>query len=510
MIILAGGAGSRVPIRSLPPTIGAGAAVEPRVLEELAASGDGRALVAVVLRSDDLPPGRDRAARNQAIRTRQERVLARLPAADFSIAYRYANVAGFTGRASAAAIAQLAGDIEVTSIGADEMGAGSFLNVSVPFIHATDVHTAGFTGEGITIAVLDSGIDTDHPDLADNVASGAFTFLGGGAIQVPGAEDDHGHGTNVSGIIASAGIIAPAGVAPDAHILPIKVLNQNNNGTLTDWIAGVDYVVSHHGDYDRLAAINMSLQTSPLTACPCDASSAVQQLLGAAILAARSAGIMVIACSGNHGSCTGLASPACLAGSIAVAAVYDQDLGVEPNFGTYFFNFGGSFANCADASSLPDTIACFSNRGACSSVAAPGRLITSTGEGGDTSTFTGTSQAAPHVTGVAALMAQKDVCGLLTPGLIEQIMIDTGRPTVDNCIGSNPAPPRVDALAAVEAVPMVESDLNADCGVNGADLGILLLAFGPCPKAPPCPADFNADGVVDGFDLGQLLLNWTS
>ena len=164
-------------------------------------------------------------ARQQAqVAAIQNAVLNRIaPPAQFRVVYQYKNFAAVTGWANAAALAQLAADADVVGIGVDAQGKGS-LAESVPFINADDVHDLGVTGEGITVAVLDSGIDTDHPDLSDDIAAGAWHFLDGGRNTGPGAEDDHGHGTHVSGIITSTGTISNLGVAPDANIFSYKVL----------------------------------------------------------------------------------------------------------------------------------------------------------------------------------------------------------------------------------------------------------------------------------------------
>ncbi|MHC4153801.1 MAG: S8 family peptidase [Planctomycetota bacterium] len=425
---------------------------EPAVYDELAASADGTAYVIVMLRKPVVAADPTRQKQREAVQGVQDRVLANLAPGEFKIAYKYKTFAAMTGRVNADGLAKLTADPEVAGLGPDGAGHGH-LDVSVPFINADDVHNLGYTGEGITVAVLDSGIDSDHADLSDNIASGWYHFLDQGADTGPGAEDDNGHGTNVSGIITSRGVVASVGVAPDADILAIKVLKANGSGWISDWAAAVDYVVANKDDYDNLCIINMSLGSNTLySQCPCDNVDTWTQLLGTSLNAAWNAGIVTFASSGNDGSCVSMSSPACLASSVAVAAVYDSSRGREPDSGTYS-------CGCYDDPTYPDLITCFSNRNACNSLAAPGRLITSSGMGGGTSTYTGTSQAAPHCSGVAALMYEK-VAGFgisMPPGQVENILKNTGVATTDLCYTS-PNPKRVDALAAVSAVPP-ESDL---------------------------------------------------
>jgi hypothetical protein len=201
----------------------------------------------------------------------------------------------------------------------------------------------------------------------------------------------------------------------------------------------------------------MSLGSFALyAACPCDNSDAFTMALGAAIQAARNAGIVTFASSGNSGSTTQMSSPACLNRCVAVAAVYDQDLGREPDSGTYRTNFGSSFGNCFDATTAGDKITCFTNRSACNELAAPGRLITSAWPGGGLSTFTGTSQASPHCAGLAALLCQRarDLNLILTPDQIVLLMKTTGVATSDPAV-TNPNPRRIDALAAINSLEPV-------------------------------------------------------
>jgi subtilisin family serine protease len=367
-----------------------------------------------------------------------------------------------TGYVNRAGLAKLEADPDVRSVGPD-VGGQAFLDHSVPFINADDVHNLGYTGKGITVAVLDSGIDSDHRDLSDNIAPGWYHFLEKWqnnqwvADYGPGAEDECGHGTNVSGIITSKGMIAPVGVAPDADILAIKVLDVNCEFRDTsDVVAGVDYVIDHQSDYENLCIINMSLGTNAsFTECPCDSNGLTWvQNFKQALDTAKDSGFVIFAASGNSGYTTKMPVPACLSAATAVAAVYDQNSNREPADHNYFYYYGDSFPTRYDAPAYGDLITCFSNRNGCNELAAPGRSIWSTGMGGFTSTYTGTSQASPHCAGVAALMYEKAASlGIsISPDQIVQIMKDTGVATTDPC-GTSPNPKRVDALAAVNAVP---------------------------------------------------------
>ncbi len=439
---------------------------DPAVYTELQGSADGTAYVIVMLKP--VAVNAVRKERQDAVKNVQNRILEKLAPGEFNVVYKYKNFAAITGRVNAAGLAKLVAGPDVVAVGPDARVHGH-LDDSVPFINADDVHALGYTGDGITVAVLDTGIDSDHPDLSDDIAPGWYHFLDQGMTTGPGAEDDHGHGTNVSGIITSKGVVASVGVAPDANILAIKVLKSDGTGWVSDWAAGVDYVVDHNDDYANLRVINMSLGTNTLySSCPCDSADTYTQLMQASVQAAKDIGIVTFASSGNDGSCSSMSSPACLSSATAVAAVYDQDLGREPDSGTYS-------CGCFDSSTYGDLITCFSNRSGCNELAAPGRRITAPGMGGGTSTYTGTSQAAPHCSGVAALMCEKavDLALSITPDQIVQIMKDTGVSTTDLCYTS-PNPKRVDALAAVTAVgttgTTVKWEQPPDETYNGIDI----------------------------------------
>ncbi len=477
--------------------------VDARVYEELQQSADGTAYVIVLLRQEVAPDATPANVRI-GIRGLQDRVLSSLAPDEFNVAYQYRNLAALTGRVSAAGLEKLADDVNVLRVGPDQKG-HAHLNHSVPFIGAGAAHTLGVTGEGVTVAVLDTGIDTDHPDLSDDIAAGAWHFLNQGGNTGSGAEDDNGHGTNVAGIITSKGQVASVGVAPDADILAVKVLNSGGTGWVSDWIAGVDYVVDWKGDHPgaNLAVINMSLGTNDrYVQCPCDNAGLYTQLLQAALAAAKGVGIVTFASSGNVSTCQSMSSPACLSAAVAVAAVYDQDLGT---YESPFF--------CTDTSTFPDKVTCFSSRSACNELAAPGVLITAPRMGGGTSTFTGTSQAAPHVAGTAALMHEVASKDWFSPDSLAVLLKATGWLTFDWDCTQGPKLIRVDALAAVEAVEdglpcpcradLVGAPLTCppDGNVDSWDVSVVEECVGGGFSGCNVPCDVDCNGLLDAGDV---------
>jgi subtilisin family serine protease len=164
------------------------------------------------------------------------------------------------------------------------------------------------TGAGITVAVVDSGVDAAHPDLAGQILPGADFITGQEGVAI----DPHGHGTHVAGTIAAlagngAGI---AGLAPNARILPVRVLGDNGSGYMSDVADGIVYAA------DRGAhVINLSI------------SSTVQvSAVSNAVAYARGKGVVVVAAAGNARRSGNPASyPAADEGVIAVAATDSAD-----------------------------------------------------------------------------------------------------------------------------------------------------------------------------------------
>ncbi|MEV0094228.1 S8 family serine peptidase [Streptomyces sp. NPDC050738] len=190
---------------------------------------------------------------------------------------------------------------------------------SVPLIGAPDVwkrkDPAGqnANGKGVTVAVLDSGIDYSHPDLGGGFGEGhkvvgGYDFVNGDADPM----DDNGHGTHVSGIIAgqAAEQGGVTGVAPGAQLLAYKVMNANGEGNTSDIIAGIEAAIDPANPH-RADVINMSLGGSGDGSDP----------LGLAATAATKAGVVVVASAGNEGPGSGtVGSPAAADGVVAVGA----------------------------------------------------------------------------------------------------------------------------------------------------------------------------------------------
>ncbi len=181
---------------------------------------------------------------------------------------------------------------------------------------------------GVTVAVIDSGADYGHPDLAASLLPGC-TFVVVPSTCGPTAADDNGHGTHVAGMIAALtnNAVGVAGLAWGASVLPLKALDSTGSGS---WYAIAD-AIGYATNQTGVRVINMSLGSDP--GFPPDASE--QKLLQQMIDGARAKGIVVVVASGNSGVNldTTPIYPASLAGVVAVTAV-DQN-GARPSWANY-------------------------------------------------------------------------------------------------------------------------------------------------------------------------------
>lgn len=416
------------------------AAIGFDVREEVAANRSARVLVNLRVSAEgdgQALPGDQRAAIGAAQRT----VLSQLDAAEFRLTRQYSAAPGFAGIVTDIGLAELAAHPLVESVQLDLPGSGA-LAQSVAALGADVVQNSyNIKGSGITVAVLDSGVDTDHPDLSDDiVAQHCFTNNDcppANAAESTSAEDEHGHGTHVTGIITGRGVVSSVGFAPNAKIVAVRVLNSTNGGFLSDWIAGMDWVYANQATL-QVDILNMSLGSNATYTGACDGA---QPLMAASVNNLVSVGVSVFAASGNAGLSNALSAPACISNVIAVGATYDSNLGREPDSGTYG-------PGCFDAATSLTTITCFTNSNAQLDVLAPGSRITAAGMGGGTATLLGTSMASPSAAGVAALMKQADPW--LTPARIEAFMKSTGTPVTDARNGLQF--PLINALKSVNAV----------------------------------------------------------
>ncbi|RZS29539.1 subtilase family protein [Herbihabitans rhizosphaerae] len=252
------------------------------------------------------------------------------------------------------------------------------LDHSVPQIGAPEAWNAGHTGKGATVAVLDTGIDATHPDLADAVVE-AKDFSGSPS----GADDKQGHGTHVASTVTGSGVAEGGkrvGVAPDARLLVGKVLDDRGSGSESGIIAGMEWAA---GKGARV--INMSLGSSQASDGTDSMSQAVNRLT-------EQTGALFVVAAGNSGSARPMGSPAAADAALTVGAVDGQDK---------LARFSSQGPRHGDAAIKPD-------------ITAPGVDIVAArakdaqiGEpvGDKYVKLSGTSMATPHIAGAAAILA---------------------------------------------------------------------------------------------------------
>ncbi|OLF13574.1 S8 family serine peptidase [Actinophytocola xanthii] len=301
------------------------------------------------------------------------------------------------------------------------------LDYSVPQIGAPEAWEAGFTGAGTTVAVLDTGIDVTHPDLADAVV-GAQDFTGGES----GTDDRFGHGTHVASIVTGAGE-RYRGVAPDAALLNGKVLDDVGGGYESWAIAGMEWAARSGVD-----VVNMSLGSSGSS----DGSDPMSQAINS--LTAETGTLFVVA-SGNTGL-SNIGSPAAADAALTVGAVDREDQLAD-------FSSRGPRS---DGAIKPDLTApgvdIVAARAANSQIGTP--------VGDRHVSLSGTSMAVPHAAGAAAILAGRhpDLSPeALKSGLMATAVPNPDRPAVDQGAG------RVD-LAAAMRNPVVVSPPSIGLG----------------------------------------------
>ena len=363
------------------------------------------------------------------------------------------------------------------------------LRETTAMIGAPLAWNAGLDGAGQAVAILDTGVDADHPFLAGKVVREAC-FSGSGDCpngarfdEGPGAarpcefsESGCRHGTHVAGIVAGGAIdrdgVELSGVAPGAAIVAIQVFSPANDcapsedvpcpRTFTsDYLAALEWVYQHGAELG-IAAVNMSFARDAYTSPDeCDADDPATRL---AFENLRSIGIAPVVAAGNGSQVGALGSPACISSAISVGAVYDRH------------RFAG-----------------FSNRAWFLSFAAPGTSVTSSVPGGGYTSMSGTSMAAPHVAAAFAILRQQDPTALLD-GLIASLR--TGEPVAE--VDGDFAVPFLDLPAAIAH----------RFGACPCDEGVDNFCFYPrdtCAMTSPggyCDPDGDGDFADGDWDRG--------
>ncbi|NOX60810.1 MAG: S8 family peptidase [Chloroflexi bacterium] len=270
----------------------------------------------------------------------------------------------------------------------------TMLDQSVPLIGAPQVWAASGQGQGIRVAVLDTGCDLNHPDIKERI-SGQQDFSGKGDVQ-----DGNGHGTHVAGIIAGSGEAGGGryrGVAPKSELFIAKVLSDDGSGRMSGVIAGLEWALDQN-----VHVVNMSLGSD----IQCDGTDALSEACDAAV----AEGVVVVVAAGNAGPRPRtVGSPGCAREVITVGASTDNDTIAD------FSSRGPT----KDGRVKPDI--CFPGY----KIIAPRASGTALGRVIDDyyTELSGTSMATPHATGVVALLLEAEPD--LTPRQVKERLMAT-------------------------------------------------------------------------------------
>jgi subtilisin family serine protease len=248
-----------------------------------------------------------------------------------------------------------------------------------------------YRGDGYSVAVIDTGIDYNNPNLGGGFGPGHRVIAGWNFVNnSTDPMDDNGHGTHVAGIIGSSNG-SYSGVAPNVNLIALKVLDSTGSGTYGNVQSALDWVVANQARY-HIAAVNLSLGVGNYTVNP-------YTFLDSDFSTLKNDGVFVSVAAGNNfftnNSAVGLDYPAVDPLVVSVGAVYDG------NFGSLAWGSGAR-----DYTTGPDHIASFSQRGPALSIMAPGAMITSTYLHNTFQAMAGTSMASPVVAGASVLIHQ--------------------------------------------------------------------------------------------------------
>ncbi len=432
-----------------------------------------------------------------AIQSSQSRILSNLDAAHISGVKRFQFVPAMALTVDATSLKQLASQPGVQSIALDQLAHLDLLESTVR-MGATLAWAAGYTGNGQTVAILDTGVDRTHPFFGGRVvAEGCFSSTVAAQSSTtlcPNGQDSqtgvgagvncttsiHGcdHGTHVAGIAAGHNNTM-SGVAPSANIIAVQVFSQFNSDSIcgagsspcvlsftSDQVRGLEYVYSLRNTYS-IASVNMSLGGGQYNT-NCDAEPNVTATK-AAIDNLRAANTATVIASGNEYLDGAMGSPGCISTAISVGST--TDTGTE-------------------------TVSAFSNSASFLSLLAPGEVIYSSVPGGGYGDKQGTSMATPHVAGAWAVVRSKKpsatVDQILTAFQTTGVMINDGR--------NNIIKPRI----------QLDQALNQFTTAPLNNKAMLPMMAKPGTVTPPPPADPLQNGDFEQGHTADWVENSTN
>lgn len=407
-------------------------------------------------------------------------------------AQQFNPVFGFGLVNAAAAVAQASGRIE-PFVQTPDLGGNAW---GQDLVKAPEAWARGYTGRGVTVAVIDSGVDYTHPDLASNIWVNArevpgdgidndrngyvddirgWNFNGNGGRGSNDPQDDDGHGTHVAGTIAALrNGIGVTGVAPDAKIMPLKVRNPSFP-TFDDYHNSVAQAIRYAVD-NGARVINMSIRTLPEIGPTLSFGSRPVAAIQDALAYAASRNVIAVAAAGNSQESASFSGYPEIAASPLYPAAYSTMYGLSVGAVDYQ-GMIASFSNYA------------SNSPTQHQVMAPGVEVYSTFPRGTYEYLSGTSMASPHVAGVVALMVGANP--RITSNQVRSIVPNTSQRLLGTIITARPT--KVASLPLLAAAVGLDQPIWVVPGsaARGSDRVRVLAtapAGAPAPAAAALPA----------------------
>lgn len=426
--------------------------------------------------------------RRKSVHAARDRAFSRMP--DFpadAVRHRYDNIFAFSVEVTPAELKRLLDNPDVETV-EPVIIAHPHLAQGIP-LEKADTYRSRFNGQGLSVAICDSGIDYNNPYLGGGGFPNA-KVIGGYDVGQNDSDpmDGLGHGTACAGI--AAGALAASGdyiggVAYNARLYALKMSETATEGHATSaaMVAAWDWSVTHQNDNPNypILIISTSYGSGKYTRA-CDT---VSPAMTSAAIAARAAGITVFASTGNDGYCDAIAWPGCISHVVSVGAVHDAAYGTKtwcisgdscaPSKAVSSTCTSGWYATDQTAA---DRVPSYSNTAGFINLLAPADRAYTLGIGGSTfrTSFGGTSAACPYAAGAAAALqsaAKAETGSWLTPEQVKSRLTGTGDSVTDGKTAITK--PRVDLRSAIRTILPV---------VKKANPAIVMLLFDVCTVIP--------------------------
>lgn len=281
------------------------------------------------------------------------------------------------------------------------------MNRVLRYYHIPQLHQLGWTGKGIGVAVLDTGVSR-HVDLNEKIAC-FYDTIGGKSEYY----DDNGHGTHVMGIIGGSGNASNGmyrGIAPECHLISVKVLDRKGNGKIPKVMEGIRWIIQNKEKYNiRIVNISIGSGSQLKVTADSDIIKSVEQLWDA--------GLVVLTAAGNNGPDSGSVTVPGISKKVITVGTSD-DMKSTWIFGNQKTDYSGR-GPTAECVLKPEIVAMGNDIVSCKSV------NTNWEVGRKYTKKSGTSMSTPIVTGAVALLLQKEPS--LTPTQVKIRFRDTAR-----------------------------------------------------------------------------------